>query len=32
MPVPAVQDLLGHSSMPTTAEYVRLSGAESRDL
>ena len=32
IPVPAVQDLLGHSSMLTTAEYVRLSGAEIKSL
>lgn len=32
LPVPAVQDLLGHSSMLTTAQYVRLSGQDVKHL
>jgi len=32
LPVPAVQDLLGHSSMLTTAQYVRLSGQDTKQF
>ncbi|WP_243367382.1 tyrosine-type recombinase/integrase [Fundidesulfovibrio soli] len=32
VPVPVVQDLLGHSSMLTTAQYVRLSGQDAKQL
>lgn len=32
IPVPAVQDLLGHSSILTTAQYVRLSGQEAKQM
>jgi molybdate transport system regulatory protein len=32
VPVPAVQSLLGHSSMLTTAEYVRLTNSEVKTI
>jgi molybdate transport system regulatory protein len=32
VPVTAVQDLLGHSSLLTTAEYLRLSGQDIKGI